>query len=99
MGVVCSGLEVSMIRNEFGKDFTAVTPGIRPDFEVKGKDDQQRVTTPAMAIKNGSDYLVIGRPIRDAKNPVEAAAWIAEEIKAGLKKKIPEFITKSDIKR
>ncbi len=84
IGVVCSGLEVSMIKSEFGKDFAAVTPGIRPGFEpelkIDKKDDQQRVTTPAMAIKNGSDYLVIGRPIRDAKDPVEAAVRIAGEI-------------------
>ena len=79
-GVVCSGLEVSMIKSEFGNDFTVVTPGIRPDFEVKKIDDQQRVTTPAMAIKNGSDYLVIGRPIRDAKDPVDAVERIAGEI-------------------
>ena len=57
-----------------------MTPGIRPGFEVKKIDDQQRVTTPAMAIKNGSDYLVIGRPIRDAKDPVDAVERIAGEI-------------------
>jgi orotidine-5'-phosphate decarboxylase len=84
-GVVCSGLESSIIKNTFGKEFLAVTPGIRPAWSLNNKDDQQRVTTPADAIKNGSDYLVIGRPIRDAKDPVSAAALTAEEIKAALK--------------
>ena len=84
-GVVCSGLEVKMIKKAFEKEFLAVTPGIRPSWSVKGKDDQQRVTTPADAIKNGSDYLVIGRPIRDAKDPVSAAVMTAEEIESALK--------------
>lgn len=83
-GIVCSGLEATMIKNTFGKDFLAVTPGIRPSWSVAGKDDQQRVMTPAGAIKNGSDYLVIGRPIRDAKDPVSAAVMTAEEIEAAL---------------
>ncbi|MDQ1330486.1 MAG: Orotidine 5-phosphate decarboxylase [Thermodesulfobacteriota bacterium] len=83
-GVVCSGLEAKMIKNSFGKDFLAVTPGIRPAWSVGEKDDQQRVTTPASAIKNGSDYLVIGRPIRDAKDPVSAAVMTADEIESAL---------------
>ncbi len=83
-GVVCSGLEAKMIKNSFGKDFLAVTPGIRPAWNVGEKDDQQRVTTPAAAIKNGSDYLVIGRPIRDAKDPVSAAVMTADEIESAL---------------
>jgi orotidine-5'-phosphate decarboxylase len=83
-GIVCSGLEVIMIKESFGQDFIAVTPGIRPDWENVGKDDQQRVTTPARAIENGSDYLVIGRPIRDAKDPKAAAILIADEIAAVL---------------
>jgi len=84
-GVVCSGLEAKMIKNAFGKEFLAVTPGIRPAWSIDKKDDQQRVSTPADAIKNGSDYLVIGRPIRDSKDPVSAAVKTAEEIKAALK--------------
>ena len=84
-GVVCSGLEAKMIKNAFGKDFLAVTPGIRPAWSMDKKDDQQRVTTPADAIKNGSDYLVIGRPIRDAKDPVSAAVMTEEEIESALK--------------
>jgi orotidine-5'-phosphate decarboxylase len=81
-GVVCSGLEAAMIKKHFGNEFTTVTPGIRPQWSVGGKDDQQRVTTPAQAVKNGSDYLVIGRPIRDASDSRAAAGRIAEEISA-----------------
>ena len=83
-GVVCSGLEVGMIKEKFGEGFIAVTPGIRSSVGSIKKDDQQRITTPARAIKNGADYLVIGRPIRDAKNPQEAAVRIAKEIETVL---------------
>ncbi|OEU65091.1 MAG: orotidine 5'-phosphate decarboxylase [Desulfobacterales bacterium S5133MH16] len=83
-GIVCSALEVKMIKETFGQDFVAVTPGIRPDWEAGGKNDQRRVTTPSRAVQDGSDYLVIGRPIKDAKDPKEAAARIAEEIQAVL---------------
>ncbi len=83
-GVVCSGLEVKMIKEKFGADFIAVTPGIRPSKNNIKKDDQQRITTPAQAIKNGSDYLVIGRPIRDSKDPKKTAVDIAREIETSL---------------
>lgn len=83
-GVVCSGHEASVIRDAAGDDFFTVTPGIRPAWEGTGKDDQKRVMTPAEAIASGSDYLVIGRPIRNAKDPVAAAAQVAEEIREGL---------------
>ncbi|MEW5909533.1 MAG: orotidine 5'-phosphate decarboxylase / HUMPS family protein [Thermodesulfobacteriota bacterium] len=63
-----------------GKEFLSVTPGISPAWTLAEKDDQRRVTTSASAIKNGSDYLVIGRPIRDAKDPVSAAVRTTEEI-------------------
>ena len=79
-GVVCSGLEAAMIKEHFGNEFITVTPGIRPQWSLGEKDDQQRVTTPAQAVKNGSDYLVIGRPIRDASDSRAAAGRIAEEI-------------------
>ncbi len=79
-GVICSGLEVKKIKEICGQDFLAVTPGIRPAWTLNDKDDQKRITTPAQAIKNGSDYIVIGRPIRDAENPVQAAKKVAEEI-------------------
>ena len=79
-GIVCSGLEVKSVKEKFGKDFIAVTPGIRPLWDAQGKDDQKRITTPAQAVQNGTDYLVIGCPIRNAKDPREAARRIAEEI-------------------
>ncbi len=81
-GVVCSGQEVKMIKEALGKDFIAVTPGIRPDWESIAHNDQRRVTTPAQAVLNGADYLVIGRPIRDAASPKTAAERIAAEIAA-----------------
>lgn len=83
-GVVCSGQEVSMIRSEMGKDFLAVTPGIRPAWSLTANDDQKRVTTPGQAVDMGSDYIVIGRPIRDADDPAKAAQMVAEEIEAVL---------------
>jgi orotidine-5'-phosphate decarboxylase len=83
-GVICSGHEAAMIKGEFGKEFAAVTPGIRPQWSLGEQDDQQRVTTPARAIRNGSDYLVVGRPIRDADDPVQAAVKVAEEIAAAV---------------
>jgi len=79
-GIVCSGLEVQSVKAKFGKDFIAVTPGIRPLWDAGGKDDQKRITTPAQAVQNGADYLVIGRPIRNAEDPREAARRVAEEI-------------------
>ena len=79
-GIVCSGLEVKIIKERFGRDFIAVTPGIRPEWDVTGEHDQRRITTPARAVSDGSDYLVIGRPIRDATDPKAAAVRIAHEI-------------------
>jgi orotidine-5'-phosphate decarboxylase len=83
-GVVCSGLEVAMIKREIGPDLIAVTPGIRPSWSVVDRDDQKRIVTPADAIRNGSDYVVIGRPIRDAKDPADAAKRVGEEIAEAL---------------
>ena len=83
-GVVCSGLEAPIIKSRFGKEFATVTPGIRPQWSSDKQDDQARVSTPAQAIRNGSDYLVIGRPIRDADDPVRAALKVAEEIEAAI---------------
>ena len=79
-GIVCSGLEVKSVKAKFGRDFIAVTPGIRPLWDAQGKDDQKRITTPAQAVQNGADYLVIGRPIRNAENPRDATRRIADEI-------------------
>ena len=78
-GVVCSGREAGLIKGALG-DFVTMTPGIRPAWEGVARGDQRRVTTPAQAVKNGSDYLVIGRPIRMASDPAAAAERIAEEI-------------------
>jgi orotidine-5'-phosphate decarboxylase len=87
-GVVCSGHEAQAVKNKLGSDFIVVTPGIRPAwFEIK-KDDQKRIVTPGDAVKNGADYIVVGRPISTAKDPTEAAERadrIAEEIAAALK--------------
>jgi orotidine-5'-phosphate decarboxylase len=83
-GIVCSGQEVQAVKTELGREFQAVTPGIRPAGGMVAADDQARVVTPAMAIQSGSDYLVIGRPIRDADDPVAAARAIADEIREGL---------------
>ncbi|MBW1790088.1 MAG: orotidine-5'-phosphate decarboxylase [Deltaproteobacteria bacterium] len=83
-GVVCSGLEVSGIKKAFGPDFMAMTPGIRPVWTLVEGDDQKRIVTPAAAVKNGADYVVIGRPIRDAEIPADAADRVAEEIAAAL---------------
>lgn len=82
-GVVCSGWEAAAIKRSLGKDFLAVTPGIRPAWETVGPDDQRRVMTPAEAVRNGADYIVIGRPIRDATDPAQAARQVAAEIAAG----------------
>ncbi|MEK6194648.1 MAG: orotidine 5'-phosphate decarboxylase, partial [Deltaproteobacteria bacterium] len=62
----------------------AVTPGVRPQQKNALPDDQVRVSTPEGAIKNGSDYLVIGRPIREAGNPLAAATAILSEIEQAL---------------
>ncbi|MFO7942546.1 MAG: orotidine-5'-phosphate decarboxylase [Bacillota bacterium] len=77
-GVVCSPKEIVAVREEIGKDFLIVTPGIRPRWAAKG--DQRRVTTPAEALELGADYLVIGRPITASPDPREAAERIAKEI-------------------
>lgn len=95
-GVISSGQEVKAIKERLGKDFLVITPGIRPAWSampgrpgpVPGRpwratlsgDDQRRVVTPREAILNGADYIVVGRPIRTAKDPIEAARRIIEEI-------------------
>ncbi len=83
-GVVCSGLEVAAIKRELGPELIAVTPGIRPAWSIVDQDDQKRIVTPADAVRNGSDYVVIGRPIRDAKDPADAAKRVGEEIAEAL---------------
>ena len=83
-GVVCSGREVGEIKKRFGKHFIAVTPGIRPAWDLAADDDQKRIVTPAQAIAGGSDFLVIGRPIRDAADPEAAVHRINDEIAAAI---------------
>ncbi len=83
-GVVCSGREVKMIKERFGPDFVTMVPGIRPAWSLGEKDDQKRVVTPAAAIENGADYLVVGRPIRDAEEPEIAAEMVVSEIEGVL---------------
>jgi len=84
-GVVASARDVIPIREACGKDFIIVTPGIRLDSKVKvAGDDQKRVLTPRDAIIMGADYIVVGRPIRLADDPVAAADRITEEISEGL---------------
>ena len=78
-GVVCSPQEVEIVRNACGEDFKLVTPGIRPIGDDFG--DQRRVMTPTAAIRAGSDYLVIGRPITKADNPVEVLRSINASIR------------------
>jgi orotidine-5'-phosphate decarboxylase len=80
-GVVASPLEIGLIREACGSDFLIVTPGVRPSFAAV--DDQKRIMTPAEAVSSGADYLVIGRPIAKAADPVTAAECIAAEITDG----------------
>lgn len=79
-GVVCSPNEVADIKAFFGNDFGAFCPGIRPAGSAYG--DQKRVGTPAEALRAGADYLVVGRPITEAADPVAAARAILDEMAA-----------------
>lgn len=81
-GIVCSSLEAAAVKQRFGTDLLVVTPGIRPS--ASALQDQKRVNTPANAIAAGADLLVIGRPIRDAPDPVAAARQVADEIQRAL---------------
>ncbi|MFP4474553.1 MAG: orotidine-5'-phosphate decarboxylase [Desulfatibacillaceae bacterium] len=81
-GVICSGLEVGAVKQTAGREFLAITPGIRMPGAA-GTDDQSRVATPCSAIRDGADFIVVGRPIRDAEDPVKAAAVIAGDIARG----------------
>ena len=94
-GVVASPQEVRAIRRACGKEFLIVVPGIRPmagagtaaRTRKSKKDDQARIATPAEAICAGADYLVVGRPITAAADPVAAARSIVEEIESALPRK------------
>lgn len=77
-GVVCSAREAALLRQKCGAGFCLVTPGIRP--AQAGEDDQKRVMTPRAAVASGADYLVIGRPITHAPDPLRALEQISTEI-------------------
>ena len=78
-GVVCSAQEAEILKQQCGKAFCLVTPGIRPTFA--STDDQKRVMTPAQALTAGVDYMVIGRPITKAADPLQALQAIYQEIR------------------
>jgi len=78
-GVVASPAEVRSIRRELGEEFIIVTPGVRPEWASAG--DQKRVATPKEAVLNGANYIVVGRPIVEAPDPLAAAKKILEEMR------------------
>lgn len=77
-GVVCSPLEIEILRREIGREMLLVVPGIRP--QESNKDDQKRTMTPAQASQTGADYLVIGRPITQASDPRAAVLEILQSM-------------------
>lgn len=81
-GVVASPLEVKILRKKFGTDFLIVTPGVRPAWV--GKNDQKRTGTAYNAIRDGADYVVVGRPILEAEDPLWAIKTIKKEIREAL---------------
>lgn len=83
-GVVASAREISHIKKACGDDFVVLTPGIRPAWASKN-DDQKRILTPKEAINIGADYIVIGRPILQAENMLEAARDVYLEVTGGVK--------------
>lgn len=84
-GLIVSGAAIGACRSAFGPNVTLVSPGVRPAWAEA--DDHQRLTTPAEAIRLGADYLVVGRPIRTAPRPDEAARRVIEEIDEALSKR------------
>ncbi len=80
-GVIASGLEAARLREALGQGPLIVTPGIRP-ADATRNDDQRRVVTPTLAFRAGANYIVVGRPIRDAADPYQAAAAFQNEIAA-----------------
>jgi orotidine-5'-phosphate decarboxylase len=82
-GVISSGLEAQLLRQQIDSRLLVITPGIRP-VENRGSDDQKRVVSVEQALSYGADYFVIGRPIRDAKDPKAAAELVQRQIEAAL---------------
>ena len=80
--LICSPLEIAAVRDTVGYALKIITPGVRPAGSAKG--DQRRVMTPCDAIRAGADYLVVGRPITQAADPVIAAKTIIDEIAAAI---------------
>ena len=78
-GVVASASEVKLIRKHLGDYFTIITPGVRPEWAVA--NDQKRIATPKEAVLNGATYIVVGRPIVEAPDPLAAAKRVLEEMK------------------
>ncbi len=78
-GVISSGLEVPALRKQLDHQLLVISPGIRP-VDNRLEDDQKRIVTVTDAFCNGADYIVVGRPIRDSKNPYEAAMTIQQQI-------------------
>ena len=84
-GVVSSALEATKLRGEFGNNFLVVTPGIRPGANIETSDDDQvRIATAKQAIINGADHVVVGRPIKNAKDPLALIRFMQQEISEGL---------------
>ena len=84
-GVICSGKEIALVKQQCGEAFKVVVPGIRPEWSQIVSDDQKRITTPRKAVQAGADLIVVGRPIRDAIEPEKAAHKIVAEIEESVK--------------
>jgi len=82
-GVVAAPTEMRALRTRFGSNFLLVSPAVRPAWAITG-DDQKRIATPAEAVSAGADYVVVGRPITGASDPVAAAARVVVEIQSAL---------------
>ena len=88
-GLIASGTSVRRLRSAFrDRDFLVVAPGIR--LSGAGSDDHKRTLTPMEAIRDGADYLVVGRPVRDARDPAASVARIGDEIARGLVRRAPD---------
>ena len=84
-GVVCSGQEAAAVRSALGPEALVVCPGIRPAEKLgTGADDQKRIVTPEMALAAGASHIVVGRPIRQANDPLLAAREVVDGIRRGL---------------